>query len=198
MRDALVAPTQDVTATQRQLGALELVAQVEIQSTRALAGSADATFTFGPRASRPSSGAQGDRYLADDIGARGAFVYYYTGTAWELLAGQASGTDAQRSAYTPDATDDGGTFRTTDTGKEWEVSGGVWVDRYVTLDLTTSLKINGTKVLGARKTGWTAPTGTASRAGFDTTTVTLTQLAEFCKALFDDLNSAAGHGVIGP
>lgn len=36
-------------------------------------------------------------------------------------------------------------------------------------------------------TGWTLPTGTASKAGFDTATVTLTQLAQTVKAMMDHL-----------
>jgi hypothetical protein len=35
--------------------------------------------------------------------------------------------------------------------------------------------------------GWTAPTGTATRTGFDTATATVTQVAEALKALVDDL-----------
>ena len=53
---------------------------------------------------------------------------------------------------------------------------------------------NGTQVLGARKTGWGAPTGTATRTTFATSTVTLQQLAERVKALIDDFTS---HGAIG-
>jgi hypothetical protein len=34
--------------------------------------------------------------------------------------------------------------------------------------------------------GWTAPTGTASRASFDTASVTTAQLAQRVKALIDD------------
>lgn len=54
---------------------------------------------------------------------------------------------------------------------------------------------NGTlQVLGARQTGWTAPTGTPTRTGYVTSTATTTQLAETLKALIDDLVT---HGVIG-
>lgn len=52
----------------------------------------------------------------------------------------------------------------------------------------------GTQVLGARQTGWTAATNTASRATFDTTIVTTAQLAQRVKALIDDLMTT---GVIG-
>jgi hypothetical protein len=54
--------------------------------------------------------------------------------------------------------------------------------------------LNNVKVLGARITGWGAPTGTASRATFDTSTVTHATLSQVVKALIDDLRT---HGVIG-
>lgn len=65
------------------------------------------------------------------------------------------------------------------------------------LNVTTDYKLNGTKVVGARRTGWSTATGTATRTGFDTATVTLPQLAERVKALIDDLHGSAGHGLIG-
>jgi hypothetical protein len=58
----------------------------------------------------------------------------------------------------------------------------------------SKITIDGTQVLGTRKTGWTAASGTASRATFDTATVTTEQLAQRFKALEDDLIS---HGLIG-
>jgi len=63
-----------------------------------------------------------------------------------------------------------------------------------------ALFINGvtTQVVGARKAGWTAATGTATRTTFATSTVTLSQLAEHVKALIDDLISGTGHGLLGP
>lgn len=54
--------------------------------------------------------------------------------------------------------------------------------------------IAGTQVIGSRNTGWTAPTGTATKGGFDTATVTLPQLAAQMKALQDALTL---HGLIG-
>jgi hypothetical protein len=50
------------------------------------------------------------------------------------------------------------------------------------------------QVVGARKTGWTAATGTATRTSFATSTVTTAALAQAVKALIDDLIS---HGLIG-
>lgn len=56
------------------------------------------------------------------------------------------------------------------------------------------LVVNSLQVVEARKTGWGAPTGTATRSAFATSTVTLSQLAERVKALIDDLRL---HGLIG-
>jgi len=56
------------------------------------------------------------------------------------------------------------------------------------------LQVSSTDVVGTRKTGWTAATGTATRTTFATSTVTLPQLAEHMKALLDDL---IAHGLIG-
>lgn len=55
-------------------------------------------------------------------------------------------------------------------------------------------KVSGTQVVGARRTGWSAPTGTATRTSFATSTVTLPDLAERVKAIIDDLTA---HGLIG-
>lgn len=52
----------------------------------------------------------------------------------------------------------------------------------------------GTKVVGTRQTGWGAPTGTATRTTFATSTVTTEQLAERLHGLIDDLTT---HGMIG-
>jgi hypothetical protein len=57
----------------------------------------------------------------------------------------------------------------------------------------TGLKVNGSLVVQARRTGWTAFTGTATRTGFPTSTATATQCAETLKALIDDL---LAHGLI--
>jgi hypothetical protein len=46
-----------------------------------------------------------------------------------------------------------------------------------------------------KPTGWGAPTGTATRTTFATSTVLLPALAEHVKALIDDLTA---YGLIGP
>jgi hypothetical protein len=55
-------------------------------------------------------------------------------------------------------------------------------------------RLAGTQVVAARRTGWAAATGTATRTAFATSTVTTAQLAERVKALLDDL---IAHGLLG-
>lgn len=125
------SPTIDTTAVMRQIGALEQQSNTINQNLRELLGTTDAAFSFGSRASRPSSGAAGDRFYASDIGALGGWLYYYTGTVWEILGGLASGTNAVRAAIAVTSVDNGAWFHATDTQKFWEVSGGAWVIREV-------------------------------------------------------------------
>lgn len=62
-------------------------------------------------------------------------------------------------------------------------------------DLTAgSFKVGSNQVIGARRTGWTAPTGTLSRGAFDQSSVTLAQLAQHVAALITD---GLAHGFIG-
>lgn len=63
-----------------------------------------------------------------------------------------------------------------------------------TANVNGRLVIANQQVVGRRKIDWYAPTGTATRSTFATSTVTLEQLAERMKALIDDL---AAHGLIG-
>jgi hypothetical protein len=62
------------------------------------------------------------------------------------------------------------------------------------LVLGGDLRRGATRLVGSRRTGWSAPTGTATRTGFDSASVTTAQLAERVKALIDDL---IAHGLIG-
>lgn len=56
------------------------------------------------------------------------------------------------------------------------------------------IQVASTQIMTSRRTGWTAASGTATRTTFDTTTVTLEQLAQRVKALIDDFIT---HGAIG-
>lgn len=119
-------------------------------------------------ATSPGSPADGDRYIVA-AGATGA---------WAGQTGKLARYSSVQSAwefYTPKegwlayVEDEDALYR--HTGTAWE------------------------KALGPKAAGWGAPTGTATRTAFDTTTVTLEQLAERLKALIDDLTA---HGLIGP
>lgn len=94
-------------------------------------------------------------------------------------------TVASRMDFNPDATHDIGTTSAS-RPRDGHFSRRVIVG--------TDYQVAGTQVLSARKTGWGAPTGVATRTTFATGTVTLPQLAERVKALIDDLTS---HGAIG-
>lgn len=59
---------------------------------------------------------------------------------------------------------------------------------------TGAMFVVGTQVVGPRKTGWGTPTGTLSRAAYDTSSVTLATLAGFVGALITDLKA---HGLMG-
>jgi hypothetical protein len=61
-------------------------------------------------------------------------------------------------------------------------------------DVSGDYRVDGVKVVGNRRTGWTAPSGPASRAAFDSSSVSTPQLAQRLKALIDDL---LAHGLIG-
>ena len=61
-------------------------------------------------------------------------------------------------------------------------------------DITGAYRVDGVKVVGNRVTGWGLPGGAASRATFETNTVTLFQLAQRVKALIQDLTD---HGLLG-
>jgi hypothetical protein len=76
-------------------------------------------------------------------------------------------------------------------------SGGALVLSIVNggIDIATGgLLVQGTQVAGARRTGWSGAGGAASRASFDTASVTTEALAQRVKALIDDL---VAHGLIG-
>lgn len=62
------------------------------------------------------------------------------------------------------------------------------------VDNSGPYKVAGVQVVTSRRTGWSSPTGTASRAAFDTSGTTVSQLAQRLKAIIDDLST---HGLIG-
>lgn len=81
-------------------------------------------------------------------------------------------------------------------------------------DVATGYKVGGNQVVGTRKTGWSAATGTALRTTFNASpTLTVSNpptqaeveairdyalnVGKRFKALIDDLHQTAGHGLIG-
>jgi hypothetical protein len=87
-------------------------------------------------------------------------------------------------------TNDGNVLINNTTGTErLSVNGNIQIT-----SAANSFRVGSDNVVGSRKTGWTAATGTATRGTFATASVTLPQLAERVKALVDDLIS---HGLIG-
>lgn len=85
-----------------------------------------------------------------------------------------------------------------------KISSGSGATQMMEVDAAAGIKVGmaATQKLGfygatpiVRPTGWAAPTGTATRTTFDTTTATVIQLAERVKALTDDLTAL---GIIGP
>lgn len=58
-----------------------------------------------------------------------------------------------------------------------------------------AILIQGNLIVTTRKTGYTSPTGTRSRAGFDIATATAPQVAAFVAAMYDDFS--AHHGQLG-
>jgi hypothetical protein len=60
------------------------------------------------------------------------------------------------------------------------------------VNVSSVFKVGGAQVIGAPKTGWGTPTGTLSRATFDSGTVTLSQLAQVVAALVTDAKTHHG------
>ena len=73
--------------------------------------------------------------------------------------------------------------------------GDIGVKGSVAVESGSGFVVGALQVVGSRRTGWSAATGRGTRTSFDTSRVTLLQLAERVKALIDDLSS---HGLIGP
>jgi hypothetical protein len=115
----------------------------------------------------PTTGIYADGPNVLNVAAGGVLVSSFSSTGWTVFY---SGRTA---------TYDGTTFDVT----------GI-------LNVSTSVKVNGVQMLSGRSTGYTAMTGVANRAtAYDTSTITLPQLAQRVKALLDDLTT---NGIIGP
>jgi hypothetical protein len=157
-------------------------------------------------AAQPGSPADGDRYImpggqtgTDWAGKAAGVIAIYT-THNTVTTGGSETTTSIWEFYTPKKNwvafvEDASDAFIRYTGTAW--TGAFRAANGLELPSGQALKVDALQVLSARKTGWTAPTGTALRTGFDTSTATLTQVAQTLKALIDDLHSTAGHGTIG-
>jgi len=162
MQSGYEAPDIDTSLAQRVAAANE-EAIANFVAPRSVVSGTGALST-GNRASKPSGAALNDQYFETDTG----WLYYWAGTAWKYLAGVNAGTDATRAAITVTANDNGALFFVTDKNKIWRVESGAWADKFTTLDLTTALKINGTKVIGTQGTAITDYTDSISGSVGDT------------------------------
>ena len=147
-----------------------------------------------------SGGAAGIDFQNVGWNVKHRFGVSYSGDTWTAAASNIKPINATQGNL--DDVSASGMWLTTSTGGEFvgrlAYAGANPVTSIVLFKFDASgMYIGANKVVGARKTGWGAPTGTATRTTFDTTTVTLPQLAERVKALLDDLNETAGHGLIG-
>jgi len=178
----------DVTASAAEVNALDgISANVTYTNLNALTGSGSTTLHTHSHA---------------DLGNKSADDH----TQYALLAGRAGGQTLQGGTAASEAL----TLESTAHGTKGEVRsvGNLVPSATGTYDLgqnatpkawkdlwlTGVLNVDGVQVVKERETGWTAPTGTASKAGYAEGTATLTQVAQTLKAVVDAL---VGHGLIG-
>jgi hypothetical protein len=122
-----------------------------------------------------------DAAWVDSANASTALVFY-TGTAAQALAANVNyGSEAFRLTSAQRGLFGAPTDNLTD---RVQVNGAV--------NVSSVFKVGGAQVIGAPKTGWGTPTGTLSRATFDSGTVTLSQLAQVVAALVTDAKTHHG------
>lgn len=188
MKVGYEAPDLDTARAMRQSSATQ-EEFVQFQSIRALTSGAG-SLTTGTRASKPASAALNDFYYETDTG----WLDYWAGTAWKYLSGVNVGTNATRAAIVVTANDNGALFFTNDQNKLWRVEAGVWVDKFTTLDLTTSLKIAGTIVVGAQGAA-VADVASANASDLATAITLVNELKAQVNTAFARLRSTTGHGL---
>lgn len=189
MRTDYSAPEIDVVSAQRQAAEAQVIAAENFVSVRELTAGAG-NLSTGTRASKPASGALNDFFFETDT----HWLYYWSGTAWLFMAGLNFGTNATRAAITVSADDNGAHFFTTDQNKLWRVEGGAWADKFVSLDLTTSLKVSGTKVVGTRGAA-VADVASPDATDLATALTLVNELKAQVNLGFARLRSTTGHGL---
>lgn len=118
----------------------------------------------------------------DDRDGSGQWLLYVDGNAFYVSSTITGGTNlfgVSANAITPAS------------GSSVDLGSGV--NKFATMYGTT-LNLGGNQVVGSRRTGWSLPSGTVSRATFVTGTATVTDVAQRLAALLNDLSA---HGLIG-
>lgn len=151
-------------------------------------------FTFGAYAATLLNNANEAAFKAAANLEAGVDFQAYDATLAALAAYNTNGLVVQTAADTFAGRTIAGTASQISVANGDGVLGNPTLSLPASITVATSYQVGGVKVVEARKTGWGAPTGTATRTAFDTTTVTTAQLAERVKALIDDLTS---HGMVG-
>ena len=137
------------------------------------------------------------------VGANSRVIYLSSKGKWEgvsrvglsqLAANPDNGISIEESGNRHDLWVSGDTLNYAGNGIAGTFKAGGNID---VISAVGAYKVDGQRVVQTRKTGWATATGTATRTTFDTSTVTLPQLAERVKAMIDDLHATAGHGLIG-
>lgn len=177
---SVIRNSEDATAGQIILGKTR--SSVTGGSTPVQSGDSLGTFAF--------SGASASGGLASSRAGTRGFVESINSTdfatALLFLTSQNAGGVIERARITSN----GNFLLGNTTGTErLSVTGSIQLT-----NTADSYKVGANNVIGSRKAGWAAPTGTATRTTFATSSVTTEQLAERVKALIDDLTS---HGLIG-
>ncbi len=113
------------------------------------------------------------------FGVNAAEVGRFTATGAAFLLGNAAAVGSERLRV------NGGTIATA-TATDVLIGGG-------SIDMGVALRYQGTQVVAARNTGWTAQTAGASKADLGASP-TVGALSSFCRSLYDAL---AGHGLVG-
>ena len=183
--------TSGDTLTPTKLNAARTVTEIvnaDINASAAIVGT-KIDPDFGAQAVDTTGNVTANRLVAG-VGSVGVPSVTFTGDGNTGIFHPAADTIA----FCKDATE---VMRITSDGKVGigTSSPGYLLDVDGIVNTTASFRVNGVFVVGARQTGWTAPTGTATRTTFATASVTLPQLAQRVHALIDDL---IAHGLIGP
>jgi hypothetical protein len=175
-----------------------LFTSTKVMGSIIFGGNTDLSETMGYTASIT---AMADSTWSDTSNAATALVFRTGSTAQALAPNIAYGTDRGRITGNgrwmlgASGPDDGTT--TVQAIGTFKATGLATFNAGVDLASAQVMRIGGQTVVKGRMPGWTLPTGTASRATFNTATVTTAELAQCVMALLQDLHSTAGHGLIG-